>query len=93
MLGELKEKLKAFQKRTKDPWIVKWQYERFFTDCIVSSQKEFNLRFKRKSLNLAVRNFEFFISCSLLMVDESHVVYRGMKTFLWERVFYGQSHL
>jgi N-sulfoglucosamine sulfohydrolase len=27
LLGELKEELKAFQKRTKDPWIVKWQYE------------------------------------------------------------------
>jgi hypothetical protein len=27
VLGEPKEKLKAFQKRTKDPWIVKWQYE------------------------------------------------------------------
>jgi len=27
VLSELKEKLKAFQKRTKDPWIVKWQYE------------------------------------------------------------------
>ena len=27
VLNELKEKLKAFQKRTKDPWIVKWQYE------------------------------------------------------------------
>jgi len=27
VLGELKEQLKAFQKRTKDPWIVKWQYE------------------------------------------------------------------
>jgi N-sulfoglucosamine sulfohydrolase len=27
ILGELKEQLKAFQKRTKDPWIVKWQYE------------------------------------------------------------------
>jgi len=25
--GELKDQLKAFQKRTKDPWIVKWQYE------------------------------------------------------------------
>lgn len=27
VLGELKEELKAFQKRTKDPWITKWQYE------------------------------------------------------------------
>ncbi|TKJ33883.1 MAG: heparan N-sulfatase [Planctomycetes bacterium B3_Pla] len=27
VLAELKAKLKAFQKRTKDPWIVKWQYE------------------------------------------------------------------
>lgn len=27
VLGELKEQLKEFQKRTKDPWIVKWQYE------------------------------------------------------------------
>lgn len=27
VLGELKEQLRAFQKRTKDPWIVKWQYE------------------------------------------------------------------
>jgi N-sulfoglucosamine sulfohydrolase len=27
VFGELKEQLKAFQKRTKDPWIVKWQYE------------------------------------------------------------------
>jgi N-sulfoglucosamine sulfohydrolase len=27
ILGELKEQLKAFQKRTNDPWIVKWQYE------------------------------------------------------------------
>jgi N-sulfoglucosamine sulfohydrolase len=27
VLGELKEEMKAFQKRTKDPWIVKWQYE------------------------------------------------------------------
>jgi N-sulfoglucosamine sulfohydrolase len=26
-LAELKAKLKAFQKRTKDPWIVKWDYE------------------------------------------------------------------
>lgn len=24
---EYKEKLKAFQKRTKDPWILKWEYE------------------------------------------------------------------
>ena len=27
ILGELKGKIKAFQKRTKDPWIIKWQYE------------------------------------------------------------------
>ena len=27
VLTDLKTKLKAFQKRTKDPWIVKWQYE------------------------------------------------------------------
>ena len=27
VLSELKEKLKAFQKRTNDPWIIKWQYE------------------------------------------------------------------
>ena len=27
VLEELKAKLKAFQKRTKDPWIVKWKYE------------------------------------------------------------------
>jgi len=27
VLEELKAKLKAFQKRTKDPWIVKWEYE------------------------------------------------------------------
>jgi len=27
VLEELKAKLKTFQKRTKDPWIVKWQYE------------------------------------------------------------------
>jgi len=27
VLGDLKAKLKAFQKRTKDPWIVKWEYE------------------------------------------------------------------
>ena len=27
VLAELKEKLKAFQKRTKDPWIMKWEYE------------------------------------------------------------------
>ena len=26
-LEELKAKLKAFQRRTKDPWIVKWNYE------------------------------------------------------------------
>jgi len=27
VLEELKEELKAFQKRTKDPWLLKWQYE------------------------------------------------------------------
>lgn len=27
LLKELQEKLKAFQKRTKDPWILKWEYE------------------------------------------------------------------
>ncbi|HLB75106.1 MAG TPA: sulfatase, partial [Sedimentisphaerales bacterium] len=27
ILAEYKTKLKAFQKRTKDPWIVKWDYE------------------------------------------------------------------
>jgi len=27
VLSELKDKLKAFQKRTNDPWIIKWQYE------------------------------------------------------------------
>jgi len=27
MLSKLKAKLKAFQKRTKDPWILKWEYE------------------------------------------------------------------
>ncbi len=27
ILGEMKEQLKAFQKRTNDPWIVKWKYE------------------------------------------------------------------
>ena len=27
ILSELKAKLKAFQKRTKDPWILKWEYE------------------------------------------------------------------
>jgi N-sulfoglucosamine sulfohydrolase len=27
VLEELKAKLKAFQKRTKDPWILKWDYE------------------------------------------------------------------
>ena len=25
LIGELKEKLKSFQKRTNDPWIIKWQ--------------------------------------------------------------------
>ncbi|MHC4678422.1 MAG: sulfatase family protein [Planctomycetota bacterium] len=27
ILGEMKARLKAFQKRTKDPWILKWNYE------------------------------------------------------------------
>ncbi|HUT46056.1 MAG TPA: sulfatase, partial [Sedimentisphaerales bacterium] len=27
MLAELKAELKAFQKRTKDPWLLKWEYE------------------------------------------------------------------
>ena len=27
LLAELKAKLKAFQKRTEDPWILKWDYE------------------------------------------------------------------
>jgi N-sulfoglucosamine sulfohydrolase len=27
VLEDLKTKLKAFQKRTKDPWILKWEYE------------------------------------------------------------------
>ena len=27
VLEELKAKLRAFQKRTQDPWILKWQYE------------------------------------------------------------------
>ncbi len=27
LLKELQEKIKAFQKRTKDPWILKWDYE------------------------------------------------------------------
>jgi len=27
ILNQLKTKLKAFQKRTKDPWILKWDYE------------------------------------------------------------------
>jgi N-sulfoglucosamine sulfohydrolase len=27
LLGELKEKLKSFQNRTNDPWIIKWQHE------------------------------------------------------------------
>lgn len=27
ILGEMKDKLKAFQKRTRDPWILKWDYE------------------------------------------------------------------
>jgi N-sulfoglucosamine sulfohydrolase len=27
LLAEMKEKLRAFQQRTDDPWIMKWQYE------------------------------------------------------------------
>ncbi len=27
LLGEMKDKLRAFQKRTADPWILKWEYE------------------------------------------------------------------
>lgn len=27
LLADLKDKLKAFQKRTEDPWILKWDYE------------------------------------------------------------------
>jgi N-sulfoglucosamine sulfohydrolase len=27
LLAELKEKLKAFQQRTADPWLLKWDYE------------------------------------------------------------------
>jgi len=27
LLEELKNKLKAFQKRTRDRWILKWKYE------------------------------------------------------------------
>ncbi len=27
LLKELQEKIKSFQKRTKDPWILKWEYE------------------------------------------------------------------
>jgi N-sulfoglucosamine sulfohydrolase len=27
LLDELKSKLKAFQKRTGDPWLLKWEYE------------------------------------------------------------------
>jgi hypothetical protein len=27
VLEELKEKIKSFQARTKDPWIMKWEYE------------------------------------------------------------------
>ena len=27
VLTDYKARLKAFQKRTNDPWIVKWQYE------------------------------------------------------------------
>jgi N-sulfoglucosamine sulfohydrolase len=27
ILEELKEKLKSFQRRTSDPWLLKWQYE------------------------------------------------------------------
>jgi N-sulfoglucosamine sulfohydrolase len=26
-LSRLQSKLKAFQKRTNDPWILKWEYE------------------------------------------------------------------
>ncbi len=26
-LARMKKKLKAFQRRTKDPWIMKWDYE------------------------------------------------------------------
>ena len=26
-LAELKQKLRQFQKRTGDPWIIKWQHE------------------------------------------------------------------
>ena len=27
MVSEFVEKMKAFQKRTKDPWIIKWEHE------------------------------------------------------------------
>jgi N-sulfoglucosamine sulfohydrolase len=27
LLAEMTEKLKAFQKRTADPWIIKWEHE------------------------------------------------------------------
>ena len=27
VLAELKEKIKKFQQRTGDPWILKWDYE------------------------------------------------------------------
>jgi N-sulfoglucosamine sulfohydrolase len=27
VLGGMKEKLRAFQKRTGDPWVLKWDYE------------------------------------------------------------------
>ena len=27
LLGRMKAKLKAFQKKTQDPWILKWNYE------------------------------------------------------------------
>jgi len=27
LLGEMKTKLKAFQERTSDPWLLKWEYE------------------------------------------------------------------
>ena len=27
VLGDLKNKLKTFQECTKDPWILKWEYE------------------------------------------------------------------
>jgi hypothetical protein len=27
VLAELKAKIKAFQERTGDPWVLKWRYE------------------------------------------------------------------